>query len=77
MQNLKIFEKVPTIDIIKLLSDADEQGLQEYVNVCAYELACRIYVPNKSISFVKLLDDFGYKPVYEIKQVEEETKKLK
>lgn len=31
------------------------------VNILAYELACRIYIPNDNISFENMLEDFGYK----------------
>lgn len=76
MENLEMFKKTPTIELIKAISDAERLGLQDYVNICAYELACRIYVPNASISFVKLLYDFGYKPLKELEQVEEQVRKL-
>lgn len=51
----------PTIQLINDISEWEKQGNQAMVNILAYELACRIYVPNDKISFENMLADFGYK----------------
>ena len=61
MERLKEFETTPTCMLINMLSDAEQKDEQEIVNICAYELACRVYVPNKQITFTQMLKDFGYK----------------
>ena len=40
----------------------EEQGL---VNIYAYELAARIWVPNEKTSFTDMLKEFGYKRIEE------------
>ena len=51
----------PTIQLINGISEWEKQGNQAMVNILAYELACRIYIPNDNISFENMLADFGYK----------------
>ena len=51
----------PTIQLINGISKWGKQGNQAMVNILAYELACRIYIPNDNISFENKLADFGYK----------------
>lgn len=51
--------KIPTVQLIHILCETQDQGL---INIIAYELACRVYVPdNKVKTFEELLTDFGYK----------------
>lgn len=58
----------PTIQLINDISEWEKQGNQAMVNILAYELACRIYVPNDNISFENMLADFGYKRLEEEKR---------
>ena len=57
MDNIKT---TPTKNLIHILCEATDQDI---INVIAYELACRIYVPdnNQRVTFEQLLNDFGYK----------------
>ena len=63
MQNIDDIRKTPTIVLINALNEACEQDNQPVINYIAYELACRIYVPNKGVDFDKLVADFGYKDI--------------
>ena len=60
----------PTVILVHILSEATDQNI---INKIAYELACRVYVPDNSqgITFEQLLNDFGYKTE------EEKVKKLR
>lgn len=60
MEELK---EIPTIVLIHELSKADKEDNQQVVNICAFELARRIYVPNSKITFKSILDDLGYKKI--------------
>lgn len=51
----------PTIQLINDIGEWEKQDNQAMVNILAYELACRIYIPNDNISFENILADFGYK----------------
>ena len=56
MDNIKT---IPTVILIHILCETKEQSM---INMVAYELACRIYVPdNKIKTFEELLTEFGYK----------------
>lgn len=61
----------PTKNLIHILCEATDQNI---INIIAYELACRIYVPdnNQGVTFEQLLNDFGYKTIKE-----EDIKQLK
>lgn len=61
MDRLKEFDTTSTITIINMLSSAEQTGQQEIVNICAYELTCRIYIPNEHTTFTQMLKSFGYK----------------
>lgn len=66
MDNIKT---IPTKNLIYILCEATDQNI---INIIAYELACRIYVPdnNQGITFEQLLNEFGYKTKEEnIKQL--------
>lgn len=52
---------LPTIDLVHILCQATDQGV---INIIAYELACRIYVPSVSEkSFEEMLENFGYRGI--------------
>lgn len=56
MDNIKT---IPTATLIHILCETKEQSM---INMVAYELACRVYVPdNKIKTFEELLTEFGYK----------------
>ena len=56
MDNIKT---IPTTTLIYILCETKEQSM---INMVAYELTCRTYVPdNKIKTFEELLTDFGYK----------------
>ena len=56
MDNIKV---IPTTTIIHILCETKEQSM---INMLAYELASRVYVPdNKIKTFDELLTDFGYR----------------
>jgi hypothetical protein len=77
MERLKEFETTPTCMLINMLSDAEQKDEQEIVNICAYELACRVYVPNKQITFTQMLKDFGYKSLTLEQEEQNDNKKVK
>lgn len=61
MEDIKI---MPTIQILDSLVEAMRNNEQYLVNIYAYELACRLYVPNNDYkTFDELLEDFGYKKI--------------
>jgi len=53
---MKDLSKVPTVMLVNAISDATDQRI---INIIAFELAKRIYVPGTSQSFEKLLASFG------------------
>ena len=66
MDNIKV---IPTTTIIHILCETKEQSM---INMLAYELASRVYVPdNKIKTFDELLTDFGYRT-----EEEQKVKKL-
>ena len=54
MQELKTMS---TVDLINLICNIKDQLL---INKIAYELTCRIYVPNQEKTFEEMLYSFGY-----------------
>ena len=49
----------PTMQLVQILCETQDQGT---INLVAYELACRIYVPyNNAETFEELLTKFGYR----------------
>lgn len=60
MNNHKL-KTTPTVNLITLLEDSEIKKDQHLTNIVAFELACRIYVPNNETTFDKLLDELGYK----------------
>ena len=63
--NLKELKTTPTCVLINFLSEAYKNEEQGLVNIYAYELAARIWVPNEEISFTDMLKEFGYKKIEE------------
>lgn len=58
MDNLKT---TPTVQLVNKIAETEDQS---EINAIAYELACRIYVPNNSqTTFEQMLTNFGYKEV--------------
>ena len=56
---MKDIKKMPTNELINILCEAEDQFI---INRVAYELTCRIYVPNKTNeTFENMLYRFGYK----------------
>ena len=59
---LEELKKTPTVKLIDYIAAAEKEGSQYWVNIFAYELATRVYVPGNSVStFEELLEKFGYK----------------
>lgn len=63
--NLKELKTTPTCVLINFLSEAYKNEEQGLVNIYAYELTTRIWVPNKETSFTDMLKEFGYKRIEE------------
>lgn len=62
---LKELKTTPTCVLINFLSEAYKNEEQGLVNIYAYELTTRIWVPNEEISFTDMLKEFGYKRIEE------------
>jgi hypothetical protein len=63
--NLKELRTTPTCVLINFLSEAYKNEEQGLVNIYAYELTTRIWVPNEETSFTDMLKEFGYKRIEE------------
>lgn len=63
--NLKELRTTPTCVLINFLSEAYKNGEQGLVNIYAYELTTRIWVPNEETSFTDMLKELGYKRIEE------------
>jgi hypothetical protein len=50
----------PTYQLINILNLAAQASQQDLVNIVAYELASRIWVPNEEITLEQMATDFGY-----------------
>ena len=50
-----------THEIINLLTKAVNTKNQELINIYAYELATRLYVPGVGMNFDDLCEGFGYR----------------
>lgn len=59
--NNSSLKTTPTFELIKILDIAIENQEQDLVNILAYEIATRIYIPNDRISFEEMAAEFGYK----------------
>ncbi len=62
----------PTYQLINMLNQAAQAEAQDLVNIVAWELAGRIWVPNDEITFEQMASDFGY-----VKPEEPKQRKLK
>ncbi len=51
----------PTVQLMNILKQAENAGEQDMVNIIAYELTCRIYVPYSGADFDSILGTFGFK----------------
>lgn len=52
---------IPTAELVHILCEVTDQDI---INRIAYELTCRIYVPNNGkTTFEEMLLSFGYKDV--------------
>lgn len=51
----------PTVQLMNILKQAEIMGEQEMVNIIAYELTCRLYVPYSGVDFDSMLGTFGFK----------------
>ncbi|MBQ2870814.1 hypothetical protein IJE86_03845 [bacterium] len=60
MERLDEFKTTPTVTLINMLCESERNGDQKLVNIYAYELASRIWVPNKDKDFKTILYEFGY-----------------
>lgn len=61
--------KKTTAEIVELLTGAINIQNQELINIYAYELATRLYVPNRNYTFEDILTGFGYSEINENKQI--------
>lgn len=52
-----------TIELVTLLTEAMNQQNQTLINIYAFELTTRLYVPGKGHSFDDILEGFGYKEI--------------
>ena len=68
MNNSSI-KTIPTNKLIDILDIAIQNEEQDLVNIIAYEIATRLWVPNDKITLEQMAADFGYK-----KEIEEEKK---
>ena len=56
-------KQLKTFEIIEHLTQAMKTQDQRLINMYAYELATRLYVPNTGHTFEELLDGFGYRNI--------------
>ena len=63
--NIEKLKKIPTVELITVLNNALDEDEQDIANIIAYELACRIYVPNHTEPFEDLLYKLGYREIEE------------
>lgn len=71
--NIEELKTTSTIELVELWSQALIANNQSFINIYAYELAVRIWVPNKEQTFEDLLGEFGYKKI----EKDNEKKKIK
>lgn len=60
MDNLKVLRTTSTIELVEKLTKNIERKNQSMVNLIAYELTTRIYIPASEMSFDDILYSFGY-----------------
>ena len=54
------------LELITLLTEAISLQNQSLINTYAYELAKRLYVPGRDISFEELMEGFGYRKIEKV-----------
>ena len=59
--NNQTLKTTPTVQLIDILTKAEKEGNQDLVNIVAWELAFRIYVPNPETTIGEMAVEFGYK----------------
>ena len=64
-KTIKEVRDLETVNLVKLLEIASQENNQTIINMAAYELTCRMYVPfnRDGLTFESILDGFGYKPI--------------
>ena len=60
MDNLKVLRTTSTIELVEKLTKNIEGKNQSMVNLIAYELTTRIYIPPSEMSFDDILHSSGY-----------------
>ena len=73
MDNLKVLRTTSTIELVEKLTKNIEGKNQSMVNLIAYELTTRIYIPASEMFFDDILYSFGYQT--ELKQEKKLIKK--
>ena len=61
--NIEELRTTPTKDLITYWHEALQAENQSLVNIYAYELTCRIWVPNPETTFENCLEAFGYQKI--------------
>lgn len=54
---------MPLIKLIKLLNAFIEEDNQAMINLCAFEITCRLYIIGGPKSFDEIAMSFGYKDI--------------
>lgn len=72
MDNLKNIRTCPTVELMDKLEKSIEENNQQFTNLIAYELTCRIYVPGSGQNFDEILLGLGYQ-IPEIKKERAKT----
>lgn len=52
-----------TEELVLALMEAQKIGSQQLINMWAYELATRLFIPNNKYTFEETLEGFGYKKI--------------
>lgn len=58
--NIEQLKTTPTVKLIDVLVNAQAEQNQFLANIVAWELAVRIYVPNKEKTLEEMAAEFGY-----------------
>ena len=56
---IKELRTASLIDLMKLLQEVKDQ---DQINIIAFEITCRMYIPFSDVSFDELLLQMGYRP---------------
>lgn len=56
-------KKYTTNELVNLLTSAINVGDQNLINMYAYELTTRLYVPNEKYTFEETLEGFGFRKI--------------